>query len=127
MQPKGDYISGHLSFVDTNFTKTGGHYAVALYPDQNSYYLGNPIISQSVTPDASNPCSYYRIYWEGQGSCIVSAVWVSDSNKTVPLVLGAFGCDTSRTCESPHPISFPNYTGADYLFKCWADTTKKLN
>lgn len=127
MQPKGNYISGHLNFVDTNFVKTGGHYAVALYSNQNSYYSTNPIITKEVNPDVSNECSYYRIYWDGEGSCIVSAVWISDSNKTVPLVLGVFGCDTTKTCSSPHLVGFPNYTGADYFFSCWADTTKRFN
>jgi hypothetical protein len=127
MQPKGNYISGHLSFIDTNFAKSGGHYAIGLYLNQTSPFLYKPAYTQVINPDILNTSLYYRIICDGQGSYIVSAIWMNDSCNEVPEVLGTFGCDTSRTCTSPDLISFPNYTGADYLFSCWADTCKKLN
>ena len=122
--PKGDYISGYISFVDSNFILSGGYYAVALYSNQSTPYHSVPLTTDTLhTAGASSPY-HYRIYWENKSTCYLGIVWKRTSGESeIPRVLGIYGCDTSYSCTDFKSIFFPNYTGANYNIICWTDTT----
>jgi hypothetical protein len=126
-QPKGDYISGNAVFIDTNFIRSGGQYKIALYKNRPNPFDTLPVKAEII--DTGYVCiNYFRIYWERQDNLFVAVIWArsEDINKN-PIVLGTFGCDTTHHCTESKLIAFPNFTGADYGFLCWADTSKKLN
>lgn len=126
-QPKGNYISGHTIFMDTNFVLHNGHYEIALFRNLQNPFNYEPVSSAEVSP-VKNLAFYYRIYWSGHDDLYLAMIWRSDSVENYcQKILGTFGCDTAHNCIDHKLIAFPNFTGADYDFMCWADTSKKLN
>ena len=123
-QSNGDYISGYVSFLDTNFSHNGGYYGIALYRDQPA--SSTPVKVDNLNYAGVNPF-YYRVTWEQSENLYAAVVWVRSSGNNNPIVLGIYGCDTTQHCSNSKPIPFPNYTGANYNILCWADTTRKLN
>lgn len=127
-QPKGDYISGWATFADTNYASGPGYYAVALYSCGNSPMSVAPIKTDSIPMSGLFNPFYFRISLSGDNNCYLAVVWKhTTSEHEIPVVLGTYGCDTTRNCSDYKVIAFPNFTGASYNMTCWADTTKKLN
>jgi hypothetical protein len=129
-QPPGDYISGYVFFVDTNFILGDGYYAVSLYRHKPQPFDTLPVSSDSIEMKKSISFSYayYRVSSGYGGVYYVAVNWICivDSFRTTYPVLGTLGCDTTRGCTEHQLIEFPNYTGASYDFKSWADTSKRL-
>ena len=122
--PKGDYISGYITFVDTNFMSSGGYYAVALYSNQSSPYNSIPLTTDTLKIAGATSPYNYRIYYENKSACFLGIIWErTTSESEIPRVLGTYGCDTSYSCTDFKSINFPNFTGANYDVICWTDTT----
>jgi hypothetical protein len=124
-QSKGDYICGNVIFADTNFVEQGGTYAVALYPYETPGFTSKPLATEIVSEREMYPL-YFRIKWGGKGYCYAAVVWIDTIRKADPIILGAYGCDTTHGCMNPKIIEFPNYTGTNYNILSWADTTRRI-
>jgi hypothetical protein len=129
LQPSGDYISGWVTFSDTNFLK-GGYYAISMYENKSNPFSSMPLESDSLPMKKyrNGRMVYYRFTYEGSGSYYFGVTWIQiPLNPNVrPPVLATLGCDTNINCNDHEIIMFPNFTGANYNIFSWTDTTKRL-
>ncbi len=127
-QPKGDYIDGFALFIDTNYVTSGGNYGIALYNNNPSPFIYEPVYVDTINLAGivSGHSYSYRMHWGGKGNYFAAVVWMRNSGGT-PIVLGTYGCDTCHTCTSHEVIAFPNFTGSNYNIRCWNDTSQALH
>jgi hypothetical protein len=128
-QPSGDYISGWVTFSDTNFIH-GGYYAISMYPKKSYPFDTLPIRSDSLPMKqyGNGRQSYYRFSCTDNGSYYFGITWINSvlGPNHRPPVLGTLGCDTTSNCTSFKLITFPNFSGADFNIFCWTDTSKRI-
>lgn len=128
-QPSGDYISGWVTFKDTNFVK-GGYYAISMYENKSNPFNSMPIKSDSLhlKDIRGGRDVYYRFTNSNSGSYYFGVTWIKlpEDPNFKPIVLGTLGCDTVPNCGNNEIIMFPNFTGASYNIFTWTDTTRRL-
>ena len=124
-QSGGSYITGNITFVDTNFTIGGGQYTVALFKHEWPLFSTKPVKTE-VLQMVNKQLATYKISWDGDARFYVAVAWVSYNDTTyVPPVLGTYGCDTTHFCDKNKLVYFPNYSGS-YNFMSWADTSMRM-
>jgi len=122
---QGNFITGYITFVDSNFTQGGGRYTIALYNFEFPPFASKPAKTEYLRMEKKDLASY-KIYWDGDRRFYIAVAWVSSEDTArKPLVLGTLGCDTNHHCGKHVLIYFPNY-GSNYNFMSWADTAQKL-
>jgi hypothetical protein len=128
-QPSGNYISGWVTFSDTNFVR-GGHYAISMYANKPNPFDTIPIRSDSLPMKVygNGRQVYYRFNCNDKASYYFGITWINSNvgPNIRPPGMGTLGCDTSSNCNSYELITFPNFSGADYNIFCWTDTTKRV-
>ena len=128
-QPSGDYISGWITFNDTNFVR-GGYYAISMYANKSSPFDTLPLRSDSLNMKVygNGRQVYYRFTNEINGAYYFAVTWIQTPviPSVRPPVLGTLGCDTNVNCRDHEIIMFPNFSGASYNILCWTDTTKRI-
>jgi hypothetical protein len=128
-QPSGDYISGWVTFSDTNFL-AGGYYAISMYKNKSNPFDTLPIKSDSIPmkTTGNGKHAYYRITTVNSGSYYFAVTWIRSAlgPNVKPPVVGTLGCDTTINCSSFTLITFPNFSGADFNIFSWTDTTKRV-
>ncbi len=127
----GDRLSGGIWTTDSNLILNGGFYSVSIYIADST----NPFYRVPFRTDSLNLTRREVIYdtpflMEGipTGRYYIAATWSSYPRipNEVPIVLGTYGCDTSRSCTEHHIVEFPNYEGRARYFTAWTDLSKRL-
>jgi len=129
----GDKLTGYITYVDTNLiVSNSGYYSISIYSADSSYpFLRVPIRTDSVNNFLRVDFHYlssYSMVGVPNGRIHIAATWSRYPKMPgdVPLILGTYGCDTSRTCTNHGIVVFPNVEGNFRNITCWTDTTKKL-
>jgi len=129
----GDKLDGYLTYTDTNLIiSNSGYYSVSIYNADSSYpFLRVPIRTDSVTNPYRIDFHYVAEYSMDDipgGRIYIAATWSRYPKvpNEVPLVLGTYGCDTSRSCTNHSVVVYPNVQGNFRNITCWTDTTKRL-
>ena len=131
MNPPGDQMSGYVTHINDNLIP-GGFYSVSLYSADSV----NPFNRVPVATDSLNLTlrqnvfeTVYSMTGIQSGNYYVAATWsrYPRIQNEVPIVLGIYGCDTSKSCSTYKVIMFPNYEGVFRNILSWTDTTKRLN
>jgi hypothetical protein len=114
----GDSLSGAVWMIDTNIMLNGGYYTVSFRTD-----------SLDLVHLAHSYDTPFHMTGIPPGRFFLAATWSSYPRiqNEVPIVLGTYGCDTSRNCTNHQVIVFPNYDGVGRFFYCWTDLSKRLN
>lgn len=121
-----DFVRGTVTYNGTNFYHSGGYYAVSVYADVTNPFSQQPVKSDSLEI-ATNGTAYYDISGLASGDYYIGATWIRTSNRQVEAVVGTYGCDTVRGCNTHIKVTVPNYAGTGNLnFYSWADLAKKL-
>ncbi len=107
-----DFISGTITYLDTNLNYSGGYYTVSIYGDSSSPFSHTPIRTDSlaVTKSGGVASAYYKITGLASGNYYIGSTWKNSSNGNLTLY-GVYGCDQNINCSSPTKITFPNYAG----------------
>lgn len=111
-----DFVSGTVTYTDSNFYFNGFYYAVSVYGDSTNPFSHSPITSDSVQINLqSNPkTAYYKISGLANGNYYIASTWMT-SNKTVYKILGSYGCDTVPNCSNLIKVTVPSYAGNGQL------------
>lgn len=124
-----DFISGDITFTDSNLISIGGYYAVSLFPDQSNPFNQSPVRSDSLKISVTNhvASAYYKMQTVSSGIYYVGVTWIRNSDKSVRGVLGTYGCDTTHNCSNSQKVEVPSYSGTGgKSFIGWTDTLKKV-
>lgn len=107
-----DFVSGTITYLDTNTTRTGGYYAVGLYGDSTSPFTHQPIRKDSLTiaKSGNSATAYYKLEGIASGNYYIASIWVNSTSGAITL-LGVFGCDENINCSNPTLETVPNYAG----------------
>jgi len=129
----GDKLDGYIFFTDTSLSRNGGFHSVSVYSaDSTSPFLRIPLRTDSLR-DFDRVDSHYvsQFSMDGipPGKFYVASTWtrLPRNPAEVPIVLGTYGCDTSRSCTNHEIIVYPNTQGNFRNITSWTDTTKRLN
>lgn len=111
-----DFVSGTITYLDTNTTRTGGYYAVGLYGDSASPFSHTPIRkdSLSISKSGNTATAYYKMEGLASGNYYIASIWVNSSSGAIS-VFGVYGCDENINCSSPTKVTVPNYAGTGSL------------
>ena len=130
----GDKLSGLIIHVDTNLYLNGGYYSVSLYSaDSVSPFNRVPVRTDSLRLTKRSDSLLYETTYDMNGipagRYYVASTWSSYPKvpNEVPIVLGTFGCDTSRTCTNHIILVYPNFEGNFRNILSWTDLAKRLN
>ncbi|MCI0449861.1 MAG: hypothetical protein L0Y79_08765 [Chlorobi bacterium] len=107
-----DFISGTITFNDTNLKPTGGYYAVSLYGDSANPFTHPPIRSDRLSVGISNgvASSYYKVTGLASANYYVGSTWIDSVSGNIS-VYGVYGCDTLVNCTNPTKVTVPNFAG----------------
>ena len=111
-----DFVSGTITFNDTNLKYIGGYYAVSLYGDSTNPFTRIPVRSDRLAIGISNgvASSYYKVSGLASGNYYIGATWIDSSSGNVS-VYGVYGCDTLVNCSNPTRVTVPNFAGTGNL------------
>lgn len=111
-----DFVSGTVTYLDTNVTVSGGYFAVGLYGDSTSPFSHTPIRkdSLSINVTGGTASAYYKMEGLASGNYYIASIWVNSSSGAI-TVRGVLGCDQNINCSSPNKITVPNYAGTGGL------------
>ena len=111
-----DFVSGTITYLDTNITRTGGYFAIGLYGDSTSPFNHAPIRkdSLSVSNAGGVASAYYKLEGLPSGNYYIASIWVNSSSGAITLY-GVYGCDENVNCSGPTKITVPNYAGTGGL------------
>ncbi len=129
LNPEQDFVSGTITFKNTNLLTTGGYYGVSVYSDAANPFSQNPLAIDSVDISISGntATAYYKISGLASADYYIGAVWIRSSDNCVRGVLGTYGCDTLYNCTSSIKVTVPTAAGTGNLnFSCWTDTLRRL-
>lgn len=130
IQNEGDYVTGYVTFTDTNLIQ-GGNYGISMYRNKSNPFDTMPIRSEAITMTKTN--NQYKCYFKFSGVESGSYYFAVTFNRTPAIpnrlipVLGTRGCDTNRNCTSHKLVTFPNHSYEDCNIISWTDTLKRLN
>jgi hypothetical protein len=127
----GDRLSGNVWHTDSNIFLIGGFYSVSLYDaDKPNPFYQIPVRTDSLALVKRDYVYDTPFLMEGipSGRYYLAATWSSYPRipDEIPIVLGTYGCDTTRNCNDHRMIVFPNYEGAGRFFISWTDLNKRL-
>jgi hypothetical protein len=129
-QPKGDDVSGYVTFTDTLLI-AGGYYAISRYANKPNPFDTLPLsnLQLSMTKVGNVYKDYFKMTGIPSGKYYFAVTWIKtpENPNLKPPVLGTRGCDTNRLCTSHKLVEFPNYSYEDCNILSWTDTTKRLN
>lgn len=130
VQSEGDYVTGYVTFTDTNLIKAG-YYAVSMYRNKSNPFDTLPLRSDAITMTKTN--NQYKCYFKmsqvANGSYYFAVTFNRNPaipNRLIP-VLGTRGCDTNRNCTTHKLVVFPNHSYEDCNIISWTDTLKRMN
>jgi len=111
-----DFVSGTITYLDTNVTRTGGYFAIGLYGDSTSPFNHQPIRkdSLSIAKSGNTATAYYKLEGIASGNYYIASIWVNSSSGSI-TVLGVYGCDENINCSNPTKETVPNYAGTGNL------------
>jgi hypothetical protein len=111
-----DFVSGTITYLDTNINVSTGHYSISIYGDSTNPFSHHPIRTDSVAVNINNgtATAYYKVTGLTAGHYYIGATWVNRSNGIV-TVYGVYGCDQNINCTNPTKIEVPNYAGTGGL------------
>lgn len=112
-----DFVSGTITFNDSNLNFNGRYYAVSIFPDVSNPFGQPPLRSDSLAVVTSGgvTSAYYKISGLASGNYYIGATAINSSNGSVIAVLGVYGCDTVINCPTPTKVTLPNYAGTGNL------------
>ncbi|MEO8512131.1 MAG: hypothetical protein ABI543_01095 [Ignavibacteria bacterium] len=128
----GGKMTGYITHTDSILYMSGGYYSVSIYDADSS----NPFNRVPVRTDSLN---LHRMDWRYQttysmddipaGRYCIASTWSSYPRvaNEIPIVLGTYGCDTTRNCTDYGIVIYPNYEGHFRNIISWTDPTKRLN
>jgi hypothetical protein len=134
--PEESDISGVVRFTDTILCRSGGYYAISVYPDQSPVFTCAPPIrsdSLGICTSGNTSSAYYQIKGLVSGSYYIAVTWIRKPNPPYSPrepILGTYHCDTARwtSCNNHIKIVYPSYAGTGNInIIAWTDTLKKLN
>ncbi len=129
----GDKLDGIITFTDSNLIFTGGCPTVSVYSADSTYPFHRvPIRTDSlkVIYRMNNyKVAEYSMDGIPPGNILVASTWSRHPRRStdVPIVLGTYGCDTSRSCTQHGIVIYPNTQGNFRNILSWTDTTRRLN
>lgn len=130
----GDKLSGMITHVDTNLYLSGGYYSISLYnADSVSPFNRVPVRTDSLKLTKRHDLIVYETSYDmvgiPAGRYYVAATWSSypKISNEIPIVLGTYGCDTSRSCTNHIVLVYPNFEGNFRNILSWTDLAKRLN
>jgi hypothetical protein len=133
MNRSGDKLSGYVLHTDTNLVFNGGFYSVSIFnADSADPFHRVPVRTDSLKITRRLDLVYETMYdMNGvpAGSYFVAATWSTypRAPNEIPAVLGTYGCDTSRTCNSHVRVVYPNFDGNFRNIVSWTDPARRLN
>lgn len=127
----GLMIKGRVTFVDTNFIRTGGVYLISAYPKTSWPPTSGPAAYDTIRVSGNdlNYC-YTLSNLPDSGSYVVSVGWRKATGGQSPI-MSIYGCDTlhSLTCLfTPSKFAYVPLGGGvrNINMISWSDTTKKI-
>ena len=126
----GRMIKGRITFVDTNFIRSGGIYLISAYPRSGWPPMGGPASYDTVRISGNNLNYCYTLSnLPDSGNYVVSVGFRKQTGGQSPI-MSVYGCDTlhSMTClMNPSTVYIGQSTGARYInMISWSDTAKKI-
>ena len=127
----GRMIKGRITFVDTNFVRSGGVYLISAYPKASWPPTSGPSAYDTVRINGTNLNYCYTLSnLPADGAYVVSVGFRKNSGGQSPI-MSIFGCDTlhSLTCLfSPSDSAvISGGVGVRYInMISWSDTAKKI-
>jgi hypothetical protein len=125
-------IKGKVTFVDTNFVRTGGIYLISAYPRTGWPPMGPPTSYDTLRISGNNLTYCYSLQGiSGPDTNYVVTVGFRKTTGGASPVMSVYGCDTNHsvTCwlMNPPTVRVGASSGARYVnLLSWSDTTKKL-
>lgn len=126
------HIKGKITFVDTNFIRTGGTYLISAYPRGRSPPMGGPTSYDtiSITGNTLEYC-YDLTGFPSLDTTYVLSVGFRKSSGGQSPVMSVYGCDTSHQTScwlvSPTTVRIGPSSGARHIdMLSWSDTSKKV-
>lgn len=125
-------IKGKITFVDTNFIRSGGNYLISAYPRSSWPPAGPPPVYDTIRISGNNLSYCYSLTgFAGNDTDYVVTVGF---RKTIPgqsPVMSVYGCDTNHNVScwlmAPGTARVGATTGSRYInMISWSDTAKKL-
>lgn len=127
----GLMIKGRVTFVDTNFIRTGGVYLISAYPESGWPPVGPPSSYDTIRISGNNLNYCYTLSnLPTADKYVVSVGWRKQTGGQSPI-MSVYGCDTlhSMSCLMNPPLKADLTSGSGVRFinmLSWADTTKKI-
>lgn len=129
----GRMIKGRITFVDTNFVRSGGVYLISAYPKSGWPPTGGPSAFDTVRISGNNLNYCYTLSnLPSDGAYVVSVGFRKSTGGQSPI-MGIYGCDTARFPTSSCVLSPSDSAqiisgqGVRYInFLSWSDTAKKI-
>ena len=127
----GRMIKGRITFVDTNFIRSGGIYLISAYPKASWPPTGGPSAYDTVRVSGTNLNYCYTLTnLPSDGAYIVSVGFRKQTGGQSPI-MSIYGCDTlhSMTCLFTPSDSavISGGVGVRYInMISWSDTAKKI-
>lgn len=127
----GLMIKGRVSFVDTNFIRSGGIYLISAYPESGWPPTGGPSAYDTVRISGNNLNYCYTLSNLPSAQKYVVSVGFRKASGGQSPIMGIYGCDTSHSFScllSPTlKADLSGGSGVRYInFLSWSDTAKKI-
>jgi hypothetical protein len=123
-------IKGRVTFVDTNFIRSGGVYLISAYPKSGWPPMGGPSAFDTIRVSGNNLEYCYALPNLGDGAYVVSVGFRKQTGGQSPI-MGIYGCDTLHSIPclfSPSDSAvISGGQGVNFInFLSWSDTAKKI-
>ncbi len=127
----GLMIKGRVTFVDTNFIRSGGIYLISAYPESGWPPTGGPSAYDTVRISGNNLNYCYTLSNLPAAQKYVVSVGFRKSTGGQSPIMSIYGCDTSHslTClfSPSNKADLSGGTGVRYInMLSWSDTAKKI-
>jgi hypothetical protein len=127
----GLMIKGRVTFVDTNFIRTGGTYLISAYPETGWPPTGGPSAFDTIRISGNNLNYCYTLSNLPSAQRYVVSVGFRKATGGQSPILSVYGCDTlhSIPCllNPPRKADLTSGQGVKYInLLSWADTSKKI-
>ncbi|HJY63310.1 MAG TPA: hypothetical protein VJ455_04070 [Ignavibacteria bacterium] len=125
-------IKGKVTFVDTNFIRTGGVYLISAYPRSSWPPMGPPTSYDTLRISGNNLSYCYSLQGiTGADTNYVVTIGFRKTTGGASPVMSVYGCDTNHNIScwlmNPATVRVGSTSGARYInMLSWSDTTKKL-
>lgn len=126
------HIKGKITFVDTNFVRSGGVYLISAYPRGGWPPMSGPISYDTVRVSGNTLEYCYDLggFPDLDTTYVLSVGFRKSSGGQSP-VMSVYGCDTSHQTScwlmNPPTVRISSSSGARNInMISWADTSKKV-